>query len=156
MSESDGNTRTALVTGGAKRIGREIALDLARHGWQVAVHFRSGAEDAARTADECSRLGHHSAVFRAELTDEEDVRALVPSVIARFGRLDALVNSASTFELDDTASFSFQTFDRHMHANVAAPVLLSQALQTHLEAAGRSGCWPRPGPNARPGSRMRR
>ncbi len=132
--------RTVLVTGGARRIGREIALELARHGWRVAVHFRASEAEALQTAADCARLTPGSATFHAELADEAQARALVDTVVARFGRLDALVNSASTFQLDDAQDFTFDSLDRHMHANVGAPVLLAQALHRHLEHAGRKGC----------------
>ena len=139
-SDATGGARTVLVTGAARRIGREIALELARHGWRVAVHYRSDEAQAMETAGACAQLAQDSAIFHAELGDEAQARALVPAVIARFGRLDALVNSASTFQLDDAQDFAFASLDRHMHANVGAPVLLSQALHRQLEQAGRTGC----------------
>ncbi len=130
--------RTVLVTGAAKRLGREIALALAAAGWQVAVHYRGSADEARRTADECASLsGGHA--FQADLADEAAARELVPQVVAHFGALDALVNNASLFEHDSAASFSQASLMAHMAANTAAPVLLAQALHTHLaqrDAAG--------------------
>lgn len=139
-SDATAGAPTVLVTGAARRIGREIALELARHGWRVAVHCRSNQAQAAETASDCAQLAGDSAIFAAELGDEVQARALVPAVVARFGRLDAVVNSASTFQLDDAQDFSLASLDRHMHANVGAPVLLSQALHQHLEHSGRKGC----------------
>lgn len=139
-ADAAAGARTVLVTGAAKRIGREIALELARHGWRVAVHYRSAQAQATETAGDCARLANDSGVFPADLADEAQARALVPAVIARFGRLDAVVNSASVFQLDDAQDFSFASLDRHMHANVGAPVLLSQALHRHLQQTGRNGC----------------
>ena len=99
--------RTALVTGAGKRLGREIALTLARAGWNVAVHFRQSAAEAQQTAGDCDaatgRPGS-AATFAADLTDETAVRGLVPAVLQCFGRLDAVVNSASLFEHDDVES----------------------------------------------------
>jgi NAD(P)-dependent dehydrogenase (short-subunit alcohol dehydrogenase family) len=126
-------TRTVLVTGSAKRLGREIALALARDGWQVAVHYRDSVEDAARTSAECTRLSGNSATFRANLGNEAAVRNLLPRVVAHFGHLDALVNSASTFEHDGPASFSFAAMDKHMRSNTGAAILLAQALHDHLQ-----------------------
>lgn len=126
--------RTVLVTGAAKRLGREIALNLARAGWQVAVHYRDSVEDARRTAQECTALAGASAAFRANLANETAVRNLVPRVVAHFGRLDAVVNSASTFEHDDAASFGFAAMEKHLRSNTGAAVLLSQALHQHLTA----------------------
>lgn len=140
LSDARDGGRAVLVTGAARRIGREIALEMALQGWRVAVHYRSDEAQAAATADDCSRLTGGSASFHALLDDEAQARALVPAVLARFGRLDAVVNSASTFELDDAQDFGFARFDQHMHANVGAPVLLTQALHQHLQSSEREGC----------------
>src|SRR3569833_1699170 len=88
-----GPVRTALVTGAAKRLGREIALALASGGWQVAVHFRASADDAATTVEDCRKLSPQGRFesFQADLADEAQARALVPQVVARFGSLDAVV-----------------------------------------------------------------
>jgi NAD(P)-dependent dehydrogenase (short-subunit alcohol dehydrogenase family) len=126
-------TRTVLVTGSAKRLGREIALALARDGWQVAVHYRDSLEDATRTSGECTKLSGNSATFRANLGNEAAVRNLLPRVVAHFGHLDALVNSASTFEHDVPANFSFAAMEKHMRSNTGAAILLSQALHTHVQ-----------------------
>ena len=126
-------TRTVLVTGSAKRLGREIALALARAGWQVAVHYRDSLENARATSAECSKLSGNSASFRANLGNEAAVRNLLPRVVAHFGHLDAVVNSASTFEHDTPASFSFAAMEKHMRSNAGAAILLSQALHSHMQ-----------------------
>ena len=126
------SNRTVLVTGAAKRLGREIALTLAKAGWTVAVHYRDSLEDATKTVAECTRLAGASAAFRANLTNETAVRNLLPQVIDEFGRVDAVVNSASTFEHDTAASFSFAAMDKHMRSNTGAAILLSEALHAHL------------------------
>ena len=127
-------SRTVLVTGAAKRLGREIALALAKDGWQVAVHYRDSLEDATKTVAECARLAGASAAFRANLANETAVRNLLPSVIEEFGRVDAVVNSASTFEHDSAESFSFATLEKHMRSNAGAAILLSQALSEHIKS----------------------
>ena len=124
--------RVVLVTGAAKRLGREIALALADGGWHVAVHYGQSHDEAQQTAADCTARSGNSAVFGADLADEDSVRGLVPRVIAHFGRLDAVVNSASLFEHDDAASLGFARLDRHMRSNTAAPILLAQALHAHL------------------------
>jgi len=134
-----------LVTGAARRLGREIALELARHGFDVAVHFRTSAADADATAADARALGAQAAAFRADLADEAACRALVPAVLAWRGRLDAVVNSASAFEYDDAANFSYATMDAHWRANTAPAIVLAQALHAHLGQvapgdASRSGC----------------
>ncbi|HEY9239088.1 MAG TPA: SDR family oxidoreductase [Burkholderiaceae bacterium] len=130
-----------LVTGAAKRLGRAMALDLAAHGFDVAVHYRGSAAEAQDTAGEARALDAAAQVFQADLADEAACRALVPAVVAHFGRLDAVVNSASTFEHDDPASFSVALMETHWRANTAPAVILAQALHAHLsDDHGRSGC----------------
>ena len=131
---STARTRTVLVTGSARRLGRDMALALARAGWQVAVHYRDSHESAMQTVAACAELSGDSAAFDADFFDEESVRSLVPRVVERFGRLDAVVNNASLFEHDDAQSFSYVALEAHLRSNTAAPILLSQALHTHILA----------------------
>lgn len=125
--------RTVLITGGARRLGRAIALHLARQGWRIALHYGHSAAEAAATARECAELsGHRSECFAADLHDETAVRALVPAVLDRFGTLDALINNASIFEHDTAATFTYATLERHLRSNTAAPIHLAHALHAHL------------------------
>jgi NAD(P)-dependent dehydrogenase (short-subunit alcohol dehydrogenase family) len=137
------NTKpVVLVTGAAQRIGREIALDLAAHGWAVAVHYRSSAAAAAQTVASLHDLGAPAAAFAADLADEDECEALVPAVVRSLGRIDAVVNNASLFEYDDLASFSAAHMHRAWRANTAPAILLARALQAALLAApddGRQG-----------------
>ena len=138
----DAAPRTALVTGAGKRLGREIALTLARAGWNVAVHHRHSATDAAQTAADCRALtgrADSAQPFFADLGNEASVRELLPQAAAHFGRVDAVVNSASTFENDNTESFGYSAMETHLRANTGAAVLLAQALHTHLSASDRQG-----------------
>ena len=131
--------KVVLVTGAAKRLGREIALALAEGGWQVAVHYRSSETDAIETVAACARISGAAAAFHADLSIEASVRALLPNVIARFGHVDAVVNSASTFEHDDAASFSFAALDKHLHSNTGAAIVLAQALHAHVAGRNATG-----------------
>lgn len=124
--------RCALVTGAAKRLGRSIALHLAASGWDVAIHYRHSAAEAAACAADCRALGARAEVFAADLADESACRALVPAVVQHFGRLDAVVNNASTFEHDSAQSFSYAAMDLHWRSNTGPAVLLAQALHQHL------------------------
>ena len=117
-----------LVTGAARRIGRAIALDLAAHGWDVAVHHRASAADAQATVEAARGAGARAEALAADLADEADCRALLPRVQRAFGRVDAVVNNASLFEPDDAASFGHAAMERHWRANTAPAVLLAQAL----------------------------
>ena len=137
------SARTALVTGAGKRLGREIALVLARGGWQVAVHYRHSEQDAIKTVADCiditSAGGLKHRAFQADLADETAVRALLPQVVAHFGAVDAVVNCASTFEHDSAATFGFAALEQHLRSNTGAPILLAQALHSHLQARGAEG-----------------
>ena len=129
-----------LVTGAAKRLGREIALDLASHGFDVAVHYRHSGDEAEATVAQAQALGAQAAGFAADLSDELACRALVPAVLAHFKRLDAVVNNASTFEYDNASRFSYAAMDSHWRANTGPAVLLAQALYEHLLSTRRHGC----------------
>jgi NAD(P)-dependent dehydrogenase (short-subunit alcohol dehydrogenase family) len=131
--------RTVLVTGAAKRLGRSIALALAAGGWQVAVHYRASQQDAIETVASCAELAGASAHFDANFDDEAAVRALLPRVVAHFGRVDAVVNSASLFEHDTAATLGFAALEKHLRSNTAAPILLAQALHQHLADRAAAG-----------------
>ena len=122
-----------LVTGGARRLGREIALELAAHGWDLALHYRSSATQAGATVQELRARGAEAQAFAADLADEAACRALLPAVQAHFGRLQAVVNNAALFEHDDVHSFSAALMDKHWRSNVAPAVLLAQALHAQLD-----------------------
>jgi NAD(P)-dependent dehydrogenase (short-subunit alcohol dehydrogenase family) len=130
--------RTVLVTGAAKRLGRVIALELAQAGWQVAVHYRGSAAEAAQTVADCSKHAP-SAAFQADLAREDETRALFNAVAAHFGSVDAVVNNASLFEHDTALTFNAPSLAAHMASNTAAPVLLAQALHAHVSARNGDG-----------------
>jgi len=120
--------KIALVTGAARRIGRSIALALAQRGWDVAVHYRDSAADALDTVRRIEALGRRALAVPCDLADENAVRRLLPGVAAQLGAVSCVVNNASLFDYDDAAGFSQARLDAHMHANLAAPILLAQAL----------------------------
>lgn len=101
-------TKVALVTGSGKhRVGSVVAAALARQGYAVAVHYRTSAQDAQETVAALRALGVEAEGYRADLTDEPQVRDLVQAVLARFGRIDVLVNSAaiwSSKKLEDVTA----------------------------------------------------
>ena len=110
-----------------------MALALARAGWQVAVHYRDSHDDAMQTVAECAAISGDSAAFDADFFDEASVRSLVPRVVERFGRIDAVVNNASLFENDNAQSFSYVALEAHLRSNTGAPILLAQALHEHIQ-----------------------
>lgn len=129
-----------LVTGSARRLGRAIALDLARHGWDVAVHYRGSEAEAREVVAEAQALGARAEAFAADLSDEAACNALLPRVAAHFGAVDAVVNNASLFEHDDVVSFSHRAMALHWQANTAPAILLARALHAHLSERDASGC----------------
>lgn len=134
--------RTVLVTGAAKRLGREIALALAAGGWQVAVHFRGSAQEAAATVQACRNLaaaGAETDSFQADLGDEGQARALLPRVIQRFGTVDAVVNNASIFEHDSIQTFGYDALMAHLRTNAGAPMLLAKGLHEHVHSRQATG-----------------
>ena len=117
-----------LVTGAASRIGREIAIHLAGQGWDVALHHRRSAAEAAEAAAAARAIGARAETFAADLADEAQCNALLPAVHAAFGRIDAVVNNASLFEYDDVAGFGHAAMERAWRANTAPAILLARAL----------------------------
>ena len=149
---------TALVTGAGKRLGREIALGLAKAGWLVAVHYRSSKAEALQTAADCLALlsqfqaAHPSAsglaqvhqaqdlIFNADLADEAATRQLLPQVLSKLGPVDAVVNSAALFEHDDVQTFSYALMAQHWASNTGAAIVLAQALHQHcLDRTAQAG-----------------
>jgi len=131
--------RTVLVTGGAKRLGRLVALAAARDGWDVVLHHHDSVEDAEATCREVRALGRRCATVRADLAVEAEVRALVGDAAAAIGSpVTGLVNSASRFQWDEAASLGLDAFAGHAAVNAFAPARLAADLAAGLpgEAEG--------------------
>ena len=124
----------ALVTGAAKRIGRAIALELARAGWDVGLHCNRSRADADALAQELSGLGARAAVLPADLADPDQSAGLIPECIAALGALECLINNASIFERDGVRDFTAESWQAHQDINLRAPVLLAQAFDNALPA----------------------
>ena len=124
----------ALVTGAGRRIGRVLALEAARAGFDVAVHYRTARDEAQAVADEIAALGRKAAVLDAELTDEPQTAGLIARAAQALGPVTLLVNSASTFEDDRLATATRDSWDAHLDANLRAPIVLAQAFAAALPA----------------------
>jgi NAD(P)-dependent dehydrogenase (short-subunit alcohol dehydrogenase family) len=124
--------KIALVTGAGKRVGRAIALDLARHGFILAVHANTSPDAAEETVSMIEAAGGTAAVFIADLSDPASPAHLVSAVVDRFGAPSLLVNNASIFESDTADTFDPELFDRHMAVHVKAPAALAAAMARHL------------------------
>lgn len=127
--------RRALVTGGAKRLGRAIAVALADAGFDVAIHYAASATDAEATAGEIRARGRGAATLRADLAREAEMADLVPAAAAALGGpLGVLVNNASVFERDSWHDATRESWDMHLEPNLRAPFVLTQAFARALPA----------------------
>ncbi|MGH7040505.1 MAG: SDR family oxidoreductase [Acetobacteraceae bacterium] len=127
--------RTALVTGGARRLGRATALALAEAGFDVAVHTRPGGAEAANdTAAAIRRVGRRAVVLRADLAREADTERLLPAASAALGPIGVLINNASAFERDTWDSVTRASWDAHLEPNLRAPFVLMQHFARALPA----------------------
>lgn len=124
--------KNALVTGAGKRLGRAIALDLAAHGWNVAIHYKTSQEDADSAAQAARAFGADAATLKCDLSNESETTTLVARAAKEIGPLTALINSASLFENDDWQSATRASWDDHMETNLRAPLLLSQMFARQL------------------------
>jgi 3-oxoacyl-[acyl-carrier protein] reductase/pteridine reductase len=127
--------KSALVTGGARRIGREIALALARAGADVAITYRTSNVDAANTVDELTALGVDALAVECDVRCEPSVRAAVGAVVERFGRLDILVNSAAVFDSGSLDSLTLEQWDAVFETNTRGPFLVAREAIPHLHSS---------------------
>jgi len=114
---------TVLITGAAKRVGRTIALDLARAGWDVALHYHTSEDAAKDTANEIEAIGRKAILVQGDLVDI----ANVPAIIEKAGRVECLIHNASLFEKDDVATMTPESWQAHIDVNLTAPMFLNQA-----------------------------
>lgn len=122
----------ALVTGGARRIGRAIVEDLAQHGWAVAIHCNSSRGEADDIADAVRRKGGRAAVVSGDFADGNCLKRIVADSVAALGPLTLLVNNASIFEHDSVGALDRALWDRQMAINLAAPVFLAETFAHQL------------------------
>lgn len=131
--------KVVLVTGGAKRVGAAISRRLHGAGAQLAVHYRSSVSEASVLCDELNALRPNSAVaFQADLLDLNALPQLVHKVVKKFGRLDALVNNASSFYATPLAEVDEQQWHDLLGTNLRAPLFLAQAAADELRRS--HGC----------------
>ncbi|AZO55458.1 MULTISPECIES: SDR family oxidoreductase [unclassified Mesorhizobium] len=131
-------TAVALVTGGAKRIGKAIVEDLASHGFAVAIHSNRSHDEADALAAGINRSGGRAAVVAADLTDMDAVSELVGQAEAVLGPISLLVNNASLFVDDSVEDFDWHAWDRHFAIHVKTPAVLAQNFARSLPE-GREG-----------------
>lgn len=127
--------RTALVTGAGGRVGQAVAVELARHGFAVAVHYRSSAAGAERTVAACEAVGGTAWTVQGDLAEVADCHGVVEAVTARWEHLDLLVHNASAFTPVPFEETSLEAFEAMHAVHARAPFLLTQGLLPLLRAA---------------------
>ena len=146
--------QVALVTGGARRIGREIAMGLAHGGASVVISYRGSAAAARRTIAEIRRQGGRAMAIRGDLSQGHTIRRLIRTVLSKLGRIDILVNNAALFEKTPWRTLTERGWDRHMDINLKAPFLcaleagramLRQGAGVIINIADRAATRPYPG-----------
>ncbi len=130
------NRKLALVTGAGKRIGREIALCLARSGYDLAIHCNASRAEADNLRTQLQADGCNAEVFAADLSNRIAVAALIPQIAAAMGPLSLLVNCASMFEFDEMGQLGPEIWQRHMAINLEAPVFLAQSFAAQSPEGG--------------------
>ena len=132
-------SKVALITGGARRVGAGTVRELHAHGWNILLHYRSSADDAEALAAELNTVRPASvALFQLDLTETARLPELVQAVLKRFGRLDALINNASSFYATPVGQITETAWDDLIGSNLKAPLFLAQAAAAELAKTG--GC----------------
>ena len=130
--------KSALVTGGARRVGRGIALALAEAGADVAITFRASHAEAVETARAIENLGRRALAVECDVRSEPSARSAVEAVLSRFGRLDLLINNAAIFESASFESLTLEQWDAVFETNARGPFLMARETLAHLrEVQGR-------------------
>ncbi|MBI4475290.1 MAG: SDR family oxidoreductase [Acidobacteria bacterium] len=128
--------KVALITGAAKRIGRAIAVELARRGAHIGIHYRSNEADAKETLRLVREAGSDGVIARAELTKVDEVAALVDHVASTLGGIGILINNASVFAPNSPDQTTPADWDAQMDSNAKAPFLVAQHAARHMMKAG--------------------
>lgn len=131
--------KVILVTGGAHRVGREMALSAARWGMNVAFTYRASAKPAEATRAEIEALGRQCLALRCDQSKTEEIQPVVDAVIARFGRIDVLVNSASNYEQRDFFDVTPEGWDEVIATNTRGPFFFTQAVARHMLTQNEGG-----------------
>ena len=126
------NQGAILITGAGKRIGRQLALDLAKAGRDIAIHFNESSREAEEVAATIRAMGRRAALVQGDLADADIAERLIGSATEQIGPLSGLINNASIFEMDQMGEVSLSSWQRHMDINLRAPVMLAQSFAKAL------------------------
>jgi len=131
------HNQVALVTGGAKRLGRAISLALAGAGARVAVNYHTSEKDAAEVVKEIMRQGSEAIAFQADVSRPAEVQKLVAATEKRFGGIDILVNNAGIFARYEWDKITEADWDRFMNVNLKSQFFCAQAVAPGMKRKGR-------------------
>jgi pteridine reductase len=124
--------KVAVITGGAVRLGKALALALAERGVRLAIHYGSSAGPAAETVSQIKAMGSDGLAVQADLYQSGQAPAVIARAAEHFGQVDILVNSAAIFEAGDAFSTTEDNWERHFALNLKSPFFLSQAFAAHV------------------------
>ncbi len=118
--------KIVLITGAAKRIGKEIALSMADAGWDIAIHYGKSKEEASQTIQEIKAKGRKAIALQADLSNEQEVEALLPECLKKLGVPSCIINNASLFEYDDPKTVNYKNVENHFKVNLSAPLIIAR------------------------------
>lgn len=125
--------RAALITGGAKRVGRELALSLATQGWDIALHYHQSEREAKQLALDIEALGRKVALFPYDLANTQGLKAWFEDIYQQCPDLSLLVNNASVFTRRTFEDTTLDTYEQHLSINTTAPIFLTQSFAKHVK-----------------------
>ncbi len=132
----DLNGKVALVTGGAKRLGKAIVHALAQRGCQLVVHYHTSQTEAQATVQELRTAGHEAIALQADITQESEVESMVEQAVERFGRIDVLVNNAAIFYRTPIDTVTFDDWEQIINVNLTGTFLCAHKIGLRMRASG--------------------
>jgi len=127
-------TKTVLITGAARRIGRAVALGLAENSWKVIIHYSNSGQAANELAQNINEKGGNAVTLQANLADALETASLISRAMEIAGPLSALINNASVFERDEVTTLSDDSWDMHLNVNLKAPAILMRDFAKQAQA----------------------
>ena len=126
--------KKVLITGASKRIGKSIALNLAKHGYDIAIHYNKSKTSAVNLVEELNSLKVRSSIFKLDLMKIDKIEEWFDEINKVFGTVNVLINNASVFEYDSLKSSSLSSLNKHLDINLKAPFLLSKFFVKNLKS----------------------
>ncbi len=128
--------KVALVTGGAKRLGKAIVMALAARGCKLVVHYHTSRSEAEKTVSELLTAGHEAIAVQADITQEADVDRMIEAAITRFGRIDILVNNAAVFFRTPVETLTLEAWEQVMEVNLTGTFLCAHKIGLRMREWG--------------------